>query len=196
MPPKFQFTRDEIIDAAFAIAREEGTPHITTRAIADRLRCSTSPIYSHFNTIDKLEDEVSKRFADLLMQYLTTERTGSPLMDIALGYILFASEEQILFRFTYMNRSAMRPISLLMIEKNRALLLQRLQDTPELSGLSSVQIPELMRIGWAFIHGIATQLCIGLLTFRNQEEILAMIDRVKEPLIEKMRRENENQDKK
>lgn len=192
MPPKTQFTKEAIIDAGFAIAREEGTPHITARAIASRLNCSTSPIYSHFSSMDELEDELSKRFANLLMQYITADKTGSRLTDMALGYILFARDEQMLFRFTYMNRKTMRPIALQMIEQNTSLLAQSLKGIPELSGLSSGQIRELIKIGWAFSHGVAAQFSIGLLNFSEEGEIIAMIERVKTPLIEKMKQENKS----
>lgn len=108
-----------------------------------RLNCSTSPIYSYFETIDSLEDEVIKKFGNLIMQYVMADRTGSPLIDIALGYILFSRNEQTLFRYNFMNRKVMKPISLLIIENNTSRMLKRLEGDPKLTGLRADQIKEL-----------------------------------------------------
>ena len=44
MPPKAKITREMIVDAAFAIAREAGAETINARTVAERLKCSTQPV--------------------------------------------------------------------------------------------------------------------------------------------------------
>lgn len=48
MAPKKKFTKDQIIDAAFEIARTEGIEFITIRKVAEKLGGSIAPIYVNF----------------------------------------------------------------------------------------------------------------------------------------------------
>ncbi len=54
MPAKTKVTKEMIIDAAFAIAREEGAENINARTVLKRLHCSTQPVMYHFATIEEL----------------------------------------------------------------------------------------------------------------------------------------------
>ena len=44
MPPKPKFTKDEIVTAAFELARAEGAQALTAREVGRRLGVSSSPI--------------------------------------------------------------------------------------------------------------------------------------------------------
>lgn len=55
MPAKVKATKEMIIDAAFAIARETGAENINARTVSERLNCSTQPVMYHFATIEKLK---------------------------------------------------------------------------------------------------------------------------------------------
>ena len=61
MPPKTKYNKEDIVDAAFEIAKEEGFSGITARSVANRLHCSVAPIYVNFATIDDLITDVVER---------------------------------------------------------------------------------------------------------------------------------------
>ena len=46
MPPKPKFTKEDIVEAAFNIVREQGWEALTQRSIAQKLNASIGPIYS------------------------------------------------------------------------------------------------------------------------------------------------------
>jgi AcrR family transcriptional regulator len=98
MPPKFKFTKPQIIDAAFKLVRQDGWDALTTRSLAEELGSSARPIYSFFSSIIELEEEVSKKGVDLLYDYMIQERTGDPWHDHGIGYVMFAQKEKQLFR--------------------------------------------------------------------------------------------------
>ena len=58
MPPKVKVTKEEIINAALALVRENGTDAINARSIAASLACSTQPIFSNFATMEELQKDV------------------------------------------------------------------------------------------------------------------------------------------
>lgn len=53
MPAKAKVTKEMIIDAAFAVARETGAENINARTVSERLNCSTQPVMYHFATIEE-----------------------------------------------------------------------------------------------------------------------------------------------
>ena len=72
MPAKAKVTKEMIVDAAFAIAREVGVENINARTVSERLHCSTQPVMYHFATMDELKRTVYAK-ADLYhSEYLMT----------------------------------------------------------------------------------------------------------------------------
>ena len=51
MPARAKVTREMIVDAAFAVARETGSESSSARTVSERLNCSTQPVMYHFATI-------------------------------------------------------------------------------------------------------------------------------------------------
>ena len=64
MPAKAKVTKEMIVDAAFAVARETGAESINARTVSQRLHCSTQPVMYHFATIEELKRAVYAK-ADL-----------------------------------------------------------------------------------------------------------------------------------
>jgi AcrR family transcriptional regulator len=98
MPPKFKFTKEEMVDAAFKIVRRKGWGALSTRSLAGQLGSSSRPIYSFFHSITELEEEIVRKAVDLLYKYMVRKRTGDPWIDHGIGYVMFAHKEKHLFR--------------------------------------------------------------------------------------------------
>ncbi|GIQ69494.1 TetR/AcrR family transcriptional regulator [Xylanibacillus composti] len=98
MPPKKKFSKEQIIDAAFEIAKVEGIDHITIRKVADQLESSIAPIYVNFKDVEELKREVVKKIVALSHQLLLEQDTGNPFHDIGVASLRFAKEYSVLFR--------------------------------------------------------------------------------------------------
>ena len=103
MPAKAKVTKEMIVDAAFAVAREAGAENINARTVSERLHCSTQPVMYHFATIEELKRTVYAK-ADLyhseyLMNIKKPSNGAAP--GIGMNYIRFAIEEPHLFRFLF-----------------------------------------------------------------------------------------------
>jgi len=98
MPRKPQFSADEIVSAAVELVRKKGLAGLSAPAVAEKMGCSTMPIYSHFKNMQALEDEVVKRAWQRVDRYQNATYTGDAWIDQAVGYIRFAREEKHLFR--------------------------------------------------------------------------------------------------
>ena len=103
MPAKAKVTKEMIVDAAFAIARETGAENINARTVSERLHCSTQPVMYHFATIEELKRTVYAK-ADLYHSEYLMNRKNPPkgaAPGIGMNYIRFAIEEPHLFRFLF-----------------------------------------------------------------------------------------------
>jgi len=97
-PRNSQFSKEEIVAAAFQLAREHGWNGFSVQAVAKAIGASTMPIYSQFANVRELEDAVCVKAMDLLKESLLADRTGDRWIDQAISYVNFALEEKHLFR--------------------------------------------------------------------------------------------------
>lgn len=104
-PRNIQFGREEIIDAAFQLVREQGWSGFSVQAVAKAINASTMPIYSQFSNVRDLEDAVCLKALELLKERLLEERTGDKWIDQGISYIRFAEEEKYLFRCMWDGRN-------------------------------------------------------------------------------------------
>ena len=61
MPPKAKYTRENIVDAAFEVARKGGLDAVMARDVAQKLGTSTSPIFTAFSSMEELKALVSEK---------------------------------------------------------------------------------------------------------------------------------------
>ena len=155
MPPKFKFTKSEIVDAAFELVRDKGWAALSTRSLADKLGTSARPIYSYFKSMDELEEEISKKGVDLLYEHMIQERTGDPWHDHGIGYVMFAQKERGLFRGLNDEKHIkyFKEYGEMLWAKCSA----SLSDYPPFKGLSEEQIYTVQLYRWLMAHGLAFQ---------------------------------------
>ncbi|HHY28277.1 MAG TPA: TetR/AcrR family transcriptional regulator [Desulfitobacterium dehalogenans] len=98
MPPQKKISKEDIIEAAFNIAREEGFSGITARNVSKRLGCSVAPIYVNFATIDDLIEAVIMRVFALSDELLGKQKGRHPFETIGKASIAFAREYPVFLR--------------------------------------------------------------------------------------------------
>lgn len=150
MPPKVKITKQQIIDAAVGLVRQNGADGINARAVANALNCSTQPVFSNFETMDELRYAVVSVAEDLYEQYAKQEIDSGkyPLYKATgMAYIRFAKEEKELFKLLYM-----RDRSQEIIPPFPRTISDMVQSNTGLNEKSA----ELFHLEmWAFVHGIA-----------------------------------------
>jgi AcrR family transcriptional regulator len=105
MPPKTKFDREAIVEAAFAIAKEEGFAGITARSVAKRLHSSVAPIYINFATIDDLIKAVVERVFALSDELLAKQKGSDLFENIGKASLAFAREYPVFFRELVMQKN-------------------------------------------------------------------------------------------
>jgi AcrR family transcriptional regulator len=151
------YSREQIIDAAFQLLREEGWAAVSARSVAKKLGSSTMPIYSHLRSIDELEMELRAKARILLKSYQQSSYTEQVLLNLAIGYVAFARDEKLLFRFLYTDKpeginledgNFMRESFLSEFGKDSA-------EGRELAAMKESGQEAVVRYAWIFTHGLA-----------------------------------------
>lgn len=169
MPPRFKFTKEEIIDTCFSMAKKEGLNAITARGVATELGSSSKVIFGLFKDMEELRFEVVEKAKDLYKSYVEEGlSTPVPFKGVGESYIRFAKEEPKFFQLLFMR------------EKDPKCLLSTLMETEEsyekiLSciesyyGLKKEDAVELYKCLWIATHGIAVMCVTGLHDFSDEE---------------------------
>ena len=114
MPAVRKASREQIIDAAVAILRDEGFSAINARSVAKKLGCSTQPIYFSFKNMDELKAALTERAIELHTQRVRDslrahEGSASRYSSYGMGFVKFAAEEKQLFRWLYLEGKQLGP---------------------------------------------------------------------------------------
>lgn len=106
MPPKPKITKEMILTTVLDITRETGFESVNARNIADKLTCSTRPIFTCYKNMDELKSEFLHFAFDFYTQYVDTYRhtaNKNPCLVLPLSYIAFAREETYLFQLLFIS---------------------------------------------------------------------------------------------
>ena len=106
MPAVRKASREQIIDAAVAVLRDDGFSAINARSVAKKLGCSTQPIYFSFKNMDELKAALTERAIELHTQRVRDslrahEGSDSRYSSYGMGFVKFAAEEKQVFRWLY-----------------------------------------------------------------------------------------------
>lgn len=161
MPPKFKFTREEIIKAALNVTRKSGISGLTARALATKLGCSVKPIFGLFQNMEEVQQEVLIAANEMYQDYLRNDMADGkypPYKASGMAYIRFAKEETELFKLLFMrDRSNERTDE--NIEDVRPLIELIKKNT----GLGDDDAYMFHIEMWIFVHGIATMIATSYL---------------------------------
>lgn len=170
MPPKVKITKDMVIDAAFAIAREIGAENINARTVSKKLNCSTQPVMYHFSTIEELKKAAYAKANQYHTSYLMNIKKpqGEITLEIGLNYIRFAIKEPNLFRFLFQSGYAEENSLLEMIDSEE--LTPVLSAMQSATGIGMEQMKEAFLIICMFAHGYASIIANNSLEY--DEEVI------------------------
>ena len=178
MPPKAKFTRDEIIQTGLDIVRENGMEALSARTLGTKLGSSARPIFTVFQSMEEVQEEV-KKSAKLLYAGYVKKGLEQELAFKGVGaqYILFAMQEPKLFQLLFMTEQKEAPVvaSILSnLDDNYGEILLSVQKG---YNLSEDKAGQLYRHLWIYTHGIAV-LCATNMCIFTAEEINKMIVQV------------------
>ncbi len=181
MPPKKKFSKEQIVDAAFEIARVEGLSKITIRKVADKLGSSIAPIYVNFNDVEELINDVVKKMITINQQMILEQNSGDTFRDIGIASLRFASEYSVLFNELMMKQNEY------LKDYNQEIgndLVSMMKESVTLEGFTDEELMNILLKMRIFQGGLSIMVANGLLPkdFTN-DKVVELLDSTAEDVI-------------
>lgn len=157
--PRKRIFREDILNAAVGLVREEGPAALSVRNIAKKLGCSTQPVYSEFESMETLREELTARVRERCLR----EDAGS-YKQVALSFLQFARREKNLFQLVYLRRRVEG--EKLFEDPNEAQTIRKLELNLE---LPEGQAAEMHRRMQYYCYSMAVMMATGYLDFSEEE---------------------------
>lgn len=159
MPPRKRIFREDILKAAVSLVQEQGTMTLSVRNIAGKLNCSTQPIYSEFESMETLREELMAYIRENFLR----EDAGS-YKQVALSFLHFAQREKNLFQLVYLRQRAAGET--FFEDPNEEQTIHKLETNLE---LSREQASEMHRRMQYYCYSMAVMMATGYLNFSEEE---------------------------
>ena len=175
MPPKPKFTKEEIVAAALELVSKKGIEALTARELGVRLGSSARPIFTVFNSMEEVQEEVRAAALKRFESYAEKAMHYTPVFkQVGMQMILFAMEEPKLYQLVYMSENAGAT--------DFEGIVDRLGDVAQLCvdviqrdySLSEKDATALFEHVWIYTFGIGALCATGMCRF-SQEEIIQML---------------------
>lgn len=174
MPPQVKVSKEKILSTAFEMTKESGFESVTARKLAERLSCSTQPIFRVYENMDALKKDVFLLGVDMFSTYMieSVGKKDPAYLSLGMAYIQMARKERNLFKL-------IAAIEDFQADDIKEFLLrgdvsEYLDSLPDTESFSPERKRELFMAVWIMTHGIAT-LVVSSRASLSDEEIRGLI---------------------
>ncbi|HPF70218.1 MAG TPA: helix-turn-helix domain-containing protein [Candidatus Krumholzibacteria bacterium] len=151
------FSKEDVIEAALAVARQEGLSQVTARRVADQLGASTAPVYSNFPTMEALTDAVKQAAARELLALTRRSHTEDAFLNIGIGVLTFVWQTPKLYADLFLSPHEGYDSASDILDE----LLGATASLPELEPLDQAERTVVLKKMAVFTHGLAIEICHG-----------------------------------
>ncbi|MCD7840137.1 MAG: TetR/AcrR family transcriptional regulator [Erysipelotrichaceae bacterium] len=173
MPPKSKVNKEDVLNAAFLITKNEGFSCVNARSIAKSLNISTMPIFRVYENMEALNQELIERiyqyYRDFTSHYI---KGDDELLEVSFAYVEFARKEKNLFYYVYVSdMSESRTMNETINSDYNQNIIHKMMKQYHISYDKAVTVFRDVRF---YSHGIASQVLVDR-TILNEEEVLELI---------------------
>lgn len=166
MAPKNKFTKEKMTEAAMQVVRQKGYGALTAQSIAEVLGTSTRPVFTCFETMERVRREVYERAAAVYDGYIEAGlKKETPFFGAGMQYIRFAREEPELYRFLFLSRNG---------EYDAMKAMRHMQELvrptlTDIYGITAEEADVYFRDMWLAAHSLCTLIVTGACPYSDRE---------------------------
>lgn len=175
MAPKTKITKEMIVDTAYDLLINEGGDALNSRGIAERLGCSTQPIYSYFKDMSELLNDVVQKARDGFVKSLFDKfDKKAAFLSLSLSYINIAVSNPNLFKFLLFSNynHSLSPESLFELLKTKIDYKEVFGKFSEIYNMDEDSTRSIFVRIWEYVHGTASYVAVGESFTKESEERL------------------------
>ncbi|MDA3901540.1 MAG: helix-turn-helix domain containing protein [Spirochaetes bacterium] len=179
MAPAYKTSKQEIIEAALAIVEEKGLSALTARRLGKRLGLSSRPIYSFYQSMDNLKNDLLTEIGERFKTYLLSQQSDDSFLNMGLGQIRFAKEKPVLYRIILNEADA----GVFKAEKIHGILIEKLKSDPCYSTLPDDVLKDVLLKMGIFTNGLAEAVLHKAIEDDSNENIYRLLSETGEAVI-------------
>ena len=175
MARKETVTKTILLDAAFAMLKEEGFDQVTARKLAAKANCSTQPIFRIYENMEELYVDLFAKAVDSFEEYYQAfpKTTVVPFVNLGLAYILYAQKYPNVFKLLFLSNERYGRSLYDMINGESGNVTREIQAAKS-QGANDAQ--GLFMKMWMFIHGVACMSLTGDYDLSEDETVIMLKD--------------------
>ena len=151
VPAKKQISREMILSAAFELLRKGGREAVNVKALANRLHCSTQPVYLSFSGMDALRTELGATALQKFAEEMQQMSEDGVIRLYGMQYIQYAMKEKEVFKFLFMRQNSFDEMKQLL----RPITEQAIQELMKRYEIDHEEAHYFHDQLWMHTHGIA-----------------------------------------
>ncbi|MCI9038625.1 MAG: TetR family transcriptional regulator [Clostridia bacterium] len=192
MPKAMKYSKEEVVQVAYEIVKEEGIEGINARKIAKKLNASVHPIFNHFENIEELKKAVVEKIVETYHSYMISGKGKEKYYkETGLSYIRFAKDFPQFFKIMFMNPTKLDAKNFIMADSAGDEIIKAGQI---LTGLSYEEQKTFHVEVWMLTHGIACLVATKTVEL-SDEEIGELLENTVRQMIIGYKFEKENKKK-
>lgn len=169
MPPKPKYTKEEIVAAAYEITREKGIDAVVAREVGRRLNTSSSPIFTVWNSVEELKEDVRKLSREKYKQYMADIFDYSPsFKEFGMRWVGFAAEEPNLFRLMFLTKGDEHSPYTRFKQEFKSIFIPLVEEIENQFELSKSDAEDLLSQMIIFANGIAAYVLTDVNSFSKE----------------------------
>lgn len=149
MPRKAFFSKQEIIDKALEILRQQGPEAISARSLCKALGCSVSPLFTVYKNMDELFSDLHAAAEKLFENYMADVSDYQPAFkEFGMRLVKFSREEPQLFHYLFLDKNSESVVA----DRKARECLQNIEGEYDLSEEQGLELYFQM---WVFACGLS-----------------------------------------
>lgn len=149
MPRKAFFSKQEIIDKALEILRQQGPEAISARSLCKALGCSVSPLFTVYKNMDEIFSDLHAAAEKLFETYMADVTDYQPAFkEFGMRLVKFSREEPQLFHYLFLDKNSESIVA----DRKARECLQNIEGEYDLSEKQGLELYFQM---WVFACGLS-----------------------------------------
>lgn len=181
VPPVRKINKEDIVNIAYDIVKEEGMDGINARRIATSLGCSVQPIFHNFTDMEELKlsiyNKIYQTYHNSMIEAKTKEQSYK---EMGLTYIRFARDYPEFFKILFMQETNLNAEKFILNDHARNDVIEA---GIKLTGLSFEEQKDFHIKVWIFTHGIACLVATKTVDLTDSEISKLLEDSVRQMII-------------
>lgn len=169
MPPKPKFLQEEIVIAALQIVAENGSDALTAASLREKLNCSASPIFTVFNSMKEIQNEVRVAAMRRFEEFPCDGVNMPHFKQIGMKMVSFAVQEPKLYQLLFMRENEEVVAFDELFQKLGTTAVESINALKEDYELTENQARQVFRTVWIFTFGLGAMCATKVCRFSKEE---------------------------